>query len=483
MTIAAQDDTVKAASRILVVDLDGTLIRTDLLIETAFAYLGRYPWRLFFVLGWALRGKAFLKHRLAEAVDIDASTLPYNRAVTEHITAAQRNGARVYLASASNARLVRAVAEHMAFDGWFASDQAVNLSAETKAARLVETFGSKGFDYIGDTRADLAVWKQASVALFVGRPRGLLARLRSSHDNVETLENLDPPASLRTWIRLLRPHQWIKNILVAVPLVTAHAFSFDAIWRTGLAFVAFSLCASSVYVINDLVDVQADRGHPTKKNRPFAAGSVPILGAATLAPLLLAVSAVVALTVSWQFLAVLAAYWVSTCGYTFILKRKMMIDVVTLGGLYTLRVIGGAVAINVSVSEWLLGFSMFIFLCLALVKRHSEMAERLDAGLPDPSNRNYRVTDLATLIALASSAGYSAVIVFSLYLTSPAVKVLYHHPKALWLVIPLLVYWISRVITLSHRRLVHDDPIVFALKDRVSLVTAGLIALVGIVAV
>lgn len=464
---------------ILVVDLDDTLIRGDLLVETACLFIGRHPHRLLQMLGWLASGPAVLKHHLAEAVEVDPATLPYNPDVLARMRDVQATGGKVFIASASNARLVEAVRSHLGLDGAFASSDEVNLKGERKAARLVEAFGAKGFDYIGDSAADFPVWAVARTAISVTRSRGLKRQLEGRHDNVE---HLPIQADWRAWVQLLRPHQWAKNALVALPLLTAHAFGLTALSQTLLAFVAFSLCASSVYIINDLVDIQADRGHPSKRNRPFAKGDVPLIQGAAAAPLLLVLGAGAGALLGWKFLSVLGAYYLTTSAYTFVLKRKMMIDVVTLAGLYTLRVIGGAVAISAVMSEWLLAFSMFIFLSLAIVKRHSEMAVRLDAGLPDPTNRDYRVTDLPMLIALASSAGFSAVIVFALYLSSPAVHALYHRPKVLWLALPLLIYWVSRTIAISHRRAMHDDPVVFALRDRVSLATVALCGLLGLAA-
>jgi 4-hydroxybenzoate polyprenyltransferase/phosphoserine phosphatase len=477
----ATDEMNAGVPTALVADLDGTLIRTDLLVETAFALLGRSPLSVFQMIGWLVRGKAFLKQRLAEATDLDVATLPYEPAVLARIETARQGGCKIYIASASDESLVRGVSEHLGVDGWFASDGRVNLAGETKARRLVDDFGAGGFDYIGDAPADLPVWRAAQTAVIIQGHEGLRRRLVADHARTEVLQTGHRPR-INAWLALLRPHQWAKNALVAVPLLTAHAFSLSALAMTALAIGAFCLCASSVYIINDLVDIQADRSHPTKHRRPFAAGDLPIIAGAALAPLLLVVAAGLGALISWRFLAVLGVYYLLTSAYTFVLKRKMMIDVVTLASLYTLRVVAGAAAIAVPVSEWLLGFSMFLFLSLALIKRHSEMAVRLDTGLPDPLNRNYKVTDLPLLIALAASAGYSAIIVFSLYLSSPAVHALYHRPGVLWLEIPLLLYWISRAIALSHRRMMHDDPIVFALRDRVSLITGLLVGVVGFAA-
>ena len=468
--------------RTLVVDLDDTLIRSDLLVESGWAFLGKSPHRIGEALGWLMKGRATLKHHLAEAVEIDPATLPYNTAVLACIDEAKSAGAKVYIASASNVRWVSAVADHLGLDGVFASDPHTNLKAGVKAERLVEAFGVRGFDYIGDSHADLSVWAVAGRAITNTGSSRLRRRAEQTNPQTEHLPQDKPKQVLSAWVRLLRPHQWAKNALIGLPLLTAHAFTFGAAVQCLLAFIAFSLCASSVYVVNDLIDIQADRGHPTKSRRPFANGTVPIREGALLAPVLLLASIATASLVGGAFLLVLAGYYATTTAYTFFLKRKTMIDVVTLAGLYTVRVIGGAVAIGAAMSEWLLAFSMFIFLALALIKRHSEMAIRLDAGLPDPSNRDYRASDLPLLISLASAAGYSAVIVFALYLSSPAVHALYRHPKVLWLDLPLLIYWISRAITMSHRRTMHDDPVVFALRDRVSLGTVALCGLLGLAA-
>jgi 4-hydroxybenzoate polyprenyltransferase len=269
-------------------------------------------------------------------------------------------------------------------------------------------------------------------------------------------------------------------LLVGVPVLTAHQFTSGALIKAALAMTAFSICASSVYILNDLVDIQADRSHPTKSKRPFASGDIQLLRGALLIPVLLILASIIAWSVSPAFAGVLGFYYLMTTAYSFVLKRKLIIDVVILAGLYTTRVVGGMVAIEAPTSEWLLGFSMFVFLSLALVKRHSELAARSDAGLPDPSNRDYRVGDLPLIISLAAAAGYCAVIVFLLYLSSDSVRALYSKPHILWLACPLLLYWISRLLLLSHRRLIDDDPVVFALRDKVSLATATLmVALVA----
>jgi 4-hydroxybenzoate polyprenyltransferase len=463
--------------RPLVVDLDGTLIRSDLLIESAFSHLGQNPVRLGAMLATLFKGKAAFKAHIAAMTSVDASHLPYDDQVIELIKHARSFGRPVYLASASNERHVGAIASHLGlFEGWFGSTHSENLSCSTKSNRLIEAFGEGCFDYVGNDVDDLQVWQKARRRIAI----------HPSHAVEKQLLALDPTsiilrrqrAALSSWLRLLRVYQWTKNLLVFVPLVTAHRFDIPSLADALIAFLVFSLAASGVYLINDLVDLDADRKHPTKKHRPLAAGTIRVLDALLVAPALVGVAVLFAFLVTPWLGVVLIGYLLLTTAYTFSLKRKMIIDVVTLAMLYTARVVGGAAAIAVPVSEWLLAFSMFMFVCLALIKRYTELAGRLDANLPDPSNRNYRKIDLSVVAALAAASGFNAVTVFTLYISSDTVRQLYTHPQILWLICPLLTYWIGRILLLAHRRSVEDDPIQFAIKDRVSIVAAGLIGMI-----
>lgn len=464
----------------LVVDLDGTLIKTDLLAEAVFKRLGSNPGAIFGLFAAMGKGKAHFKDRLAQSLDLDPALLPYDEAILGLIRAALAAGRPVYLASASNAKFVSAVAEHFGFfTGWFGSDADTNISGRNKARLLVEAFGERGFDYIGNDQADIHVWSVASKRFGIRTPARLGAKLAAL--GVEVIAS--PKPTLKTWLKFLRVHQYAKNALVFLPLFTAHKFDLGSLLDSVLATIAFSLCASSVYIFNDLVDLAADRGHPTKKDRPLAAGAIPILHGVIVMPILFFSAVALAAYVSMPFLGVILFYFALTNAYTCWLKTKMLVDVVTLAMLYTLRVIGGAAAIGVVVSEWLLAFSMFIFAALALIKRYIELATRLDKELPDPTNRNYRLGDMSIVAALAGAAGFNAVTVFALYISSDAVHALYRHPKYLWLICPILMYWVSRMLMLAHRRLVHDDPIVFALKDRVSLIAGLCIAAVMLAAI
>jgi 4-hydroxybenzoate polyprenyltransferase/phosphoserine phosphatase len=465
----------------LVIDLDGTLIRTDLLVESFFAHLGANPLRAFALVSSILGGRARLKAEIAKDTPIEVERLPYDQRVLSLVREARANGRPVYLASASNQRYVRGVAEHLGlFNGWFASTDSHNLSSSAKAKRLVEAFGEKGFDYVGNDRADLPAWSAANRRLAVAPSPSVKAALKAIDPDALVLE--PESGGLRAWIKLLRVHQWAKNCLVFVPVVTSHRFDLRSIAYAAIAAVAFSLAASSIYILNDLVDLDSDRVHRSKKRRPLAAGTVSVRQAVAVGPALLTIALAIGLLGSPTFEATLLAYLALTTAYTFYLKRQMMVDVIVLALLYTLRVIAGAVAISAPPSEWILAFSMFIFAALALIKRYVELAARLDDALPDPTNRNYRKSDLGVIAALAAASGFNAVTVFALYISSDTVRHLYRHPHALWLICPILMYWVGRALMMAERRLMDDDPIMFALKDWNSIVAFALIGVIMLAA-
>ena len=472
------DSVDMSSTHALVVDLDGTLVRTDLLYESYFASITQGFVHHRTVASSLLSGKASLKAYLAKAGAVDYATLPYDPNVLELIRTAKAEGRRVYLATASDRHHADGIAQSLElFDGVFASDGKTNLSGGVKARTLVDAFGDGNFDYIADHEVDLPIWAHARNVYVLSNSHSLIRKANELGKPVHAIEK--PRSSFRTWRKALRVHQYSKNALVFVPLVTAHAYTPHSFLSALLAFISFSLCASSVYLLNDLVDLNDDRKHPTKRKRPFAAGNIPISQGMFAIPLLLVCAFVCASAVSLLLAAVLSAYFLLTLTYSLSLKRKLIVDVIALATLYTVRVIAGAVAISVTPSEWLLAFSMLIFTCLALVKRYVELAMRIDKELPDPSNRNYRLMDLPIVGALAAASGFNAVTIFALYVSSPAVVGLYHRPQLLWLVCPVLLYWVSRIVVLAHRRVIDDDPIVFALRDRNSLLAgASMIAII-----
>lgn len=464
----------------LVVDLDGTLARTDVLVESYLDLFKKRPGSALRALAILLmRGKAAFKARIGAYATFDPEMLPYVDEVLEHIHQARAEGRPVYLATAADRTMAEAVAAHLdCFDGVLASEGEANLKGETKAARLKDRFGAQGFDYIGDSRADIPVWKASRSAFMVDPTAGLEKRVRRMKDSGQVLVLARREDGLQAFIRLIRPHQWVKNILVFVPLLAAHAFTGEAFLLALTAFVAFSLCASSVYIINDLFDLQSDRKHQSKRYRPLAAGKVKLRTAALVAPLLLAGALGMAATLSMAFLGVLIGYFALTFSYSTFLKRNMMLDVVILGLLYTLRIFAGVVALDLVVSQWMMGFSLFFFFALAVMKRTTELvALAAEKTSGKTSGRGYFVADLDLLNALAGSSGMASLVILLFYLNTLGDTGLYDNPELLWLVIPILLYWFGRALLLAHRGDMYDDPIVFATRDRISLVCGGLVAL------
>lgn len=457
----------------LVVDLDGTLVRSDLFLESIFDAIARSGWMALLPGAYSRAG---LKSHFAGLSKIDYGKLRFNERVLALIVAAKDQGRKVYLATAANRVHAEEVVKHLPilFDGIFASDDQVNLKGERKAQALLAAFGGKGFDYVGNSEDDFRVWPHARQAISTGLSKRQKARLDGCHDDHLCLTS-------RNWeyaslIRAMRPHQYAKNGLIFVPLLTSHEFTPAAFLSALLAFLAFCLCASGVYLLNDLLDLQADRGHPTKRLRPFAAGQLPLTLGLALVPLLTISAFAIASLLPLQFPLLLMIYLAGTALYSFSLKKMMIVDVVVLAILYTIRIFAGAAAINVVVSEWLFTFSLMIFAALALIKRHIELAARLDKGLADPSNRDYKLADLPIIAALAAAAGMNSITVLALYVSSPEVARLYSHPHVLWGLCPLFLYWTSRTLMLAHRRLMDDDPITFALRDRRSWIV-GLISI------
>jgi 4-hydroxybenzoate polyprenyltransferase/phosphoserine phosphatase len=464
----------------LVVDLDGTLLRSDLLIETGLLFLRDQPHRFLAPLQWLLRGKAALKYQLAHATEIDVSVLPYDDAVLEFIERERAQGRRVVLATASHRGIAEQVASHLGlFDEVIATDGDSNLSAEAKRDVLVATFGERGFDYAGDAHDDLPVWGAARRAYVVNATPAVERRARAAGNVTGVIGS--PRSGLADWARALRLHQWLKNLLVFVPLVAAHRYSEGhLVLNALLAFFTFGLCASSVYVLNDLLDLRDDRHHALKRLRPFASGRLSIAYGLAAVPLLFGGAFGLA---AWQlpmaFTAVLGGYYALTLAYSLWLKRRMVIDVITLTALYTSRIIAGGVALMISPSFWLLAFSMFMFLSLALVKRYAELF-RLRARSDESTarGRGYNADDLPMLAALGAASGYIAVLVLALYVNDGDTTELYRHDQFIWLACPLLLTWISRAWMLAHRGQMNEDPVIFAIRDRVSLVIGALVALV-----
>ncbi len=461
----------------LCVDCDGTLIRTDLLHESVFLLL-KSSWLTVIRLPfWLMRGKAYMKQQLSQRVELDAAKLPYNDEVIALLRTARAEGRSTVLVTASPRRQAQLVADHLGlFDSVEASDGTVNLAGSNKAAHLEKLYGRGGFIYAGNSETDLPVWAASSGAIVVSASRALNEAAAKLAPVVQSIR--PATASLKSYAKAIRVHQWLKNLLVFVPLMAAHKASMGPQTLAAvLAFFAFGLCASAVYVINDLLDLPSDRVHARKRNRPFASGLVPIAHGVAMVPVLLLAAAGICTQLPIGFALTLLGYFVLTCLYSFWLKNQVIVDVMMLTSLYTTRIIAGAAATAILPSFWLLAFSMFIFLSLAIVKRYSEMLVAAQNNKSQAAGRGYLVSDMPVLLGLGVAAGYNAILILALYVNSPDLGGLYPTVWALWMILPPMLYWISRVWMKAHRGELHDDPVVFAATDRQSWCVALLLAL------
>ncbi len=469
----------------LYVDLDGTLISTDTLWEAICALAAHRPQAL---LGLPLtllrRGRAGLKAEVSSRWGVDASSLPYRPEVLEYLEQARSAGRPLVLASASDARTVRAVAEHLGlFDAVLASDGGTNLRSAAKLSAIrahsAEALGCEGrFEYIGDSTADLPILREADRATLVAPSRNVRAATLARHPDAQTLA--ERSSWIRPTIRAMRPFQWAKNLLIFAPLLLAHRLTdLERWWQVCFTFLAFSLVASGTYMVNDLLDIDGDRKHPRKRERPFAAGTLSIPTGILVAFLLIALPLI---GTAWLLpnacVYMLTGYLVMTLSYSMHLKEQALIDVLVLAGLYTHRILTGGVAAGVPVSPWLLAFSGFFFFSLALVKRYVELRRLERSAVKKMDRRAYHTEDVSLVETMGMSAGYIAVLVLCLFISSRDVSALYRTPILLWLMCPVMLYWISRVWILARRDELHDDPVLFAVRDRTSYVCGLLIALV-----
>ena len=464
------------SDRPLVVEADRALIKSDLLIEAAFSLLSRRPVRGLRALAALWRGRAALKARIAAEAPLGSAPLgldlvPLDQELVALLRRAKANGRKIYLASSVDRRWLEPLVERLGlFDGVFAGDGTTALSGPAMAEALRAAFGDGGFDYAGNADTDREIWRRARGVVVVGATAHALREVRKRFPGTETLGVRR--VSLVEYVHALRVHQWLKNLLIPVPALAAHQFGPLTIGPLLLAFFAFSFFASSAYLLNDLFDLSNDRRHAIKRQRPFAAGTIPLAHGMWISLALLATAVTLALFLPARFMALLAGYYVLTLAYSLWLKRDMMVDVLLLACLYGMRLVAGGAAVLVPLSPWLIAFSIFLFLSLAIVKRCTELAGGFEAGHDAPSGRGYQLRDLPVLEAMALASGYVAALVFALYINSPPVIGLYRSPELLWLICVVLIHWISRIVILTHRGEMHSDPIVFAATDPGSLISA-----------
>ncbi len=472
--VSPEEQLVRSAA--VVVDLDGTLVKTDLLLECFLVLLKKTPYLVFCLPFWLLKGKAYLKQKIAGRVSLDAGTLPFREDVLDYLKAQRAAGRSIVLATAADVRIARQVADHLKlFDLVLASDGITNLSGEAKRKRIVSEFGEKGFDYIGNDRNDLAVWASARKAIVVN-PGGLVESQVARVAQVERTFR-DRRKGLADYLKALRPHHWLKNLLVLIPLLAAHRFDEIALVQKALlAFVTFGCFASAGYLMNDLLDLPPDRDHPRKRYRPFASGDLSISYGLGMIPALVVLGCLIGTLVSPIFVGLALLYFGLSVTYSLYAKRVVLLDVIVLAGLYTLRIIAGSAAVGIWPSPWLLAFSTFLFFSLALVKRYSELA------MNHVHARGYEVGDKELLASMGIASGYVAILVLALYINTAKAHILYERPEVLWFLCPLLLYWISHVWLSAHRGKMPDDPLVFATSDRTSRILMLLMLASGVVA-
>ena len=465
----------------LCVDLDGTLVKSDTFYDSLCVLLRTHPSNIFRIPTLLLRGgKARVKAEVAAIAPLDASHLPYNQAVLRFLAAQRRQGRPIYLVTGADISLANRVASHLGlFSGVLASDGSTNLTGSHKLAGLQQRFAA--FDYIGNANPDLPALTHARHAYIANPTLGLRMKLkRQKLLPVESFDSRKP--LLPTILKAIRAHQWAKNILLFVPLLLSHEVSVQTLIPAIAAFFCFSFIASANYLVNDLLDIENDRRHLKKRFRPFAAGDLSVISGLAIALILVAASCTLLPSLPSTFGLWLLLYAASTSTYSFYLKRIPLVDVLVLSGLYTLRMLAGGAATGTTISPWLSSLAIFLFLSLAMVKRFSELANLRERGVSNSQGRGYLVADLEQIRAFGTASAYAAVVVFSLYISRPDVYALYRHPGRLWLIVPLMLYWLHRVWLLASRGELDEDPVIFAIRDRVSLALGAGTAILAIYA-
>jgi 4-hydroxybenzoate polyprenyltransferase len=463
----------------LVVDLDGTLVLTDTFAACVLEALRKRFSCLPAVLAALIRGRAVSKRIAASLARLNVESLPYNEPLIEYLREQKAAGRRLILATGADLTIAAEVAGHLGiFDEVIGSDGERNMTGEEKVRAIQERIGGAPFTYAGNSRADLRVWRRSQAAVLVAAPRSCARELRAAGIDVQR-EFVRARKPWRARVRCLRVHQWSKNLLVFVPVLLAHQIGNPpAMWRALMAFLALSFAASALYIVNDLLDLQADRLHPTKRRRPLASGEVSLEAGLGLAAFMAVSAALLGLFLNPPGRLLLATYAAASLTYSLKLKRMLFLDVVSLALLYALRVLYGGSATGITISVWTLAFSLFLFTSLATVKRLAELRRVNPEATGTQEYRGYAGADANQLSSLASAAGCAAVVVLALYINSPEVGLLYRRPQGLWLLCPLLIYWIGRLSLIANRGHLDDDPVTFALKDRATRIVGVVAAII-----
>jgi 4-hydroxybenzoate polyprenyltransferase len=468
-------------ARPLCVDLDGTLIKSDSLFDAFCELVRRNPLSVWRVPLWVMGGRARVKIEIARRAPLDAARLPYNLPLLRYLQAQWREGRPLYLATGADAGLAERVAAHLGvFQGVLGTEGKINLTKSRKLARLKERFGA--FDYVGNSDADVVILAGSHEAMVANPTLGLRLALRMRHIPVARVF-IDRRPVGRTLVKAIRLHQWAKNVLLFVPLLLSHKLTKGSLVAAIAAFFCFCFMASANYLVNDMLDIESDRRHRSNRLRPFAAGDLSVAGGIAFSLALIFASIVLLPLLPRAFALWLGFYIVATLSYSLYLKRVAVVDVLLLSGLYTLRLLAGGAATGTEISPWLAGFSSFLFLSLAMVKRFSEIENLREMGGTATHGRGYLVADMEQIRSFGTSSAYAAVVVFMLYIARPDVTELYRHATRLWLIVPLLIYWLNRVWLLASRGELDDDPVVFAMRDGMSLAVGAAVAVVALLAI
>ena len=468
----------------LCVDLDGTLAKTDLLLETIVNAIRKNWFRLFLIPAWFFPGKAAAKSRLAAIGSIDPSTVPYNDNLIAYLRREHDNGRKIVLATASDRKIAEPIARHLGFfDDVIASDGITNLKGEAKAKALVDLYGERGFAYAGNSRSDLPVWRRAKSALLVNTNRSVSRTVEVLLPIERKFQDRKP--LLRALLKEMRPYQWIKNILIFIPSMTGHLLHEGPVFfRTLITFVAFCAAASGIYLINDLLDLETDRNHPRKRNRPFASGELPLqFGLA--GPILITSAVAIGFAVSPGIAITVSVYILLSLVYSKYLKTQPLVDIFCLAALYTIRVFAGGIASGSGVSIWLLNFSGFLFLALGFLKRHTEYSsiyQTRDGTRAANRRRGYMGNDSMVLMMMGVGSSFIASMILGFYVNSIQARIEYRNPVFLWGIVPLILFWQCRMWLSTIRGYMHDDPIVYAAKDKISYYVMAFIVLIYLLA-
>lgn len=479
----SQSEPLVATLRTLCVDLDGTLVKSDTMTDTLLVLLRTRPTLLLALPGRLVHGKAAFKAFLSKSVTLNVEHLPYNRALLQYLQREHVKGRVIYLATGADIAIARRVAAHLGiFTDVLGSDGITNLTGARKLDSLHSRLSSAAFDYIGNDTPDLPLLAHANQAMVANPSLRLRIRLwaRGIRPTREFQERRHP---LKSLVKAARVHQWAKNLLIFLPLLLAHGLTIGRLLTALLAFCCLSLTASATYIVNDLLDIEADRSHASKRQRPFASGDLSAFTGlcAVVVFLLVALSSARLLPVG--FYGWLLLYLVTTLAYSLYLKQVALVDVLVLAGLYTLRLEAGSAATHTPISHWLAGFAIFLFLSLAMVKRFAELENQRASASQPKSSRGYLLADIEQIRSFGTASAYASVVIFAIYISGPDVVTLYHKPSLLWLIVPLMILWLSRLWLLASRGELNEDPVVFALTDRMSLLIGAAVAAVTLLAI